>query len=130
MGSLSHMTAERAFLSTLLRELFALPEDASLSLATLTPFPVLLLHAYRPWVWRTQDWREDRQPVANADLWELLLPQIDQRYVTWHMLIPKQHSRLEARLARELARVGAQGGMEQATPTTRSMEANSAELAS
>lgn len=116
-GSLPHTTAERAFLSTLLRELFALPVDTSISLATLTPFPVLLLHACRPWVWRTQDWHEEGQPVANADLWALLLPQIDQHCITWHLLTRNQHSQLEARLARRLATIAAQEGVARAVGT-------------
>lgn len=127
-GSLPHTTAERVFLSTLLRELFAIPVDAFISVTMLTSFPTLLLHTCRPWVWRTQDWHEDGQPVANADLWALPLPQIDQHCVTCHLLTLNQRNHLDALLANLLACIAAQGGVMRAVGAGSPVGTNGTEM--
>lgn len=84
-GGERNTTNNRMELSAVIFALRALKEPCSVDLYTDSKYVFDAVDKGWVYSWRKRGWiKSDKKPALNVDLWEILLPLLQQHSVTWH----------------------------------------------
>ena len=89
-GAESHTTNNRMELMAAIKALAVLKESCKIDLHTDSQY---LQKGITEWLknWKKKGWKKsDKQPVKNADLWQVLDQEVDRHTIVWHWV--KGHS--------------------------------------